>query len=355
MKKIKKLIAKHGARKKLTPERSLEKAIRGIPRITNETVAEHREEVLGSARKYIYPLQHSPHRVIIVSATITAAALITFFTYSLLALYRFQSSSTFIYRVAQVIPFPVAKAGSSYVSYESYLFELRHYIHYYQTQQKVDFKSDSGQRQLKEFRQQALDGVIQDAYVKRLAKEHKISVSNREVNDQVALIQAQNRLGDNPKAFSDVLKEFWGWSLDDFKRELRQQMLAQKVVATLDTKAQQRAKTVHDQLVAGADFGDLAMKNSDDHTTGPDGGRYGFAITRTNRDVPPAVLNEMFRLKAGETSDVINAGSSLEIVKVFETNGTEVQAGHIGFAFQPLSTYVDPVQKQSPAHKYIAP
>ena len=132
-------------------------------------------------------------------------------------------------------------------------------------------------------------------------------------------------------------------------------MLAQKVVATLDTKAQQRAKTVHDQLVAGADFGDLAMKNSDDHTTGPDGGRYGFAITRTNRDVPPAVLNEMFRLKAGETSDVINAGSSLEIVKVFETNGTEVQAGHIGFAFQPLSTYVDPVQKQSPAHKYIAP
>ncbi len=33
-----------------------------MPRITTETIAAHREEVIGKARKYIYPLQHSKNR-----------------------------------------------------------------------------------------------------------------------------------------------------------------------------------------------------------------------------------------------------------------------------------------------------
>ncbi len=352
--KIKKIFTKRPKQLK-SAERSLEQAIRGIPRITNETVAEHREEVLSAARKYIYPLQHSAHRVVVISTTITVAAIVAFFTYCLLSLYRFQSTSTFIYRVAQVIPFPVAKAGSSYVSYESYLFELRHYIHYYQTQQKVDFSSESGQRQLKEFRQRALNGVIDDAYVKRLAKQHKVSVSSQEVNDQVAFIQAQNRLGDNPKVFSDVLKEFWGWSIDDFKRELKQQMLAQKVVSALDTGAHDRANNVLAQLKQGGDFAKIAGDNSDDKATAVNGGDYGMTITKTNRDLPAAVVNQLFKMKPGEVSDVINAGNSLEIVQLTDTNGTEVHARHIGFAFKGLDQYVKPLEKKDSPQKFIAP
>jgi hypothetical protein len=352
--KIKKIFAKRPRRGK-NPERSLEQAIRGIPRITNETVAEHREEVLSSARKYIYPLQHSAHRVVVISSTITVAAVIAFFTYCLLSLYRFQSTSTFIYRVAQVIPFPVAKAGPAYVSYESYLFELRHYIHYYQTQQKVDFSSESGQRQLKEFRQRALNGVIDDAYVKRLAKQNKVTITNQEVNDQVAFIQAQNRLGDNPKVFNDVLKEFWGWSLDDFKRELKQQLLAQKVVSALDTGTHDRANAILAQLRQGGDFAKLAGDNSDDKNTAANGGDYGIAITKTNRDIPAAVVNQLFKMKSGEISEVINAGGSLEIVKVQDNNGTEVHASHIGFAFKGLDQYIKPLEQKDSPQKFIAP
>jgi len=64
--KIKKLLAKRPLRRRgaAEPERSLEEAISNLPRITNETIAEHREEVLSSARKYIYPLQHSLQRIV---------------------------------------------------------------------------------------------------------------------------------------------------------------------------------------------------------------------------------------------------------------------------------------------------
>ena len=53
----------------------------------------------------------------------------------------FQSTSGFIYDVSLVVPFPVAKAGPNWVSYESYLFELRRNMHYYQTQQQANMGS----------------------------------------------------------------------------------------------------------------------------------------------------------------------------------------------------------------------
>jgi hypothetical protein len=340
--------------RKKDSEESLQQAIQGIPRITNETVAEHREEVLSSARKYIYPLQHSAHRVVIISVSLLTVVIVAFFAYCLLALYRFHDSSTFLYRVTQVIPFPVAKAGPRYVAYENYLFELRHYVHYYQTQQRVDFNSESGRQQLAEFRKRAMDIVVNDAYVKQVADQHDISVSDREVDDAIRLVRNQNRLGSNNQVFEDVLKEFWGWSLSDFKRELRQQMLAQKVVSTLDTATQARAKEAIGRLRAGEDFAAVAKQYSDDAATRDAGGDYGFAIGQSDRDLPPQVIDALFRLKAGETSDVINTGTSLEIVRVKDISGDKVHASHIVFAFKPITTYIDPLRDKSKPRYFIS-
>ncbi len=352
--RIKNVLAKRPRRKgKRAPEKTLEQAIRGIPRITNETVAEHREEVLSSARKYIYPLQHSAHRVVVISSALIVTVVVAFFSYSLLALYKFHSTSTFIYRVTQVIPFPVAKAGSNYVSYESYLFELRHYIHYYQTQQKVDFTSESGKRQLEDYSKSALNSVINDAYVKQLARQHKITVTNQEVNDEIAIIRAQNRLGDSTKVFADVLKEFWGWSVDDFHRELAQQLLDQKVVSKLDTDTHQRAADVLAKLQSGGNFVQLAAQYSDDKSTSANGGDYGMDITQTNRQIPAVVVAQLFKMKSGEVSGIIDAGSSLEIVQLHDINGTTVHAAHIGFAFKNITTYTDPLMQKTKPHKYL--
>ena len=132
-----------------------------------------------------------------------------------------------------MVPFPVARAGSSFVSYESYLFEVRHYTHYYESQLKLDFRTPDGKQQLAAFKKQALDKVINDAYVKKLARKYRVGVSEQQVNDQITILRAQNRLGNNDKVFEDVLKDYWGWSVDDFKRSLRDQILAQTGVSNL--------------------------------------------------------------------------------------------------------------------------
>ena len=122
-----------------------------VPVITSKTVPEHRDEVLSGARKYIYPLQHSKHRIVVITIGILLASIIIFVSYVTLALYSLQSTSTFIYKVTQIFPFPIARVGRDFVSYENYLFELRRYKHYYENQQKLDFNSDSGRQQLAEY------------------------------------------------------------------------------------------------------------------------------------------------------------------------------------------------------------
>lgn len=337
-------------KKKASPD-DIERS--GLPRITNETVAEHREEVLASARKYIYPLQHSRHRIVIISLSLFIIAVVVFFSYTLLALYRFHANSTFIYRVTQVIPFPIAKAGPSFVSYENYLFELRRYMHYYTTQQKLDFENKADQGQLIDYQKRALEGVIDDAYVKQLAKEHNVSVSRGDINDQISLLKGQSRLGGSDQVFEDVLREFWDWSVDDFRRELQQQLLAQKVVSKLDTKTHTEAEAALAKLQSGTDFAELAKQVSEDEATKAAGGDFGLPIEMSNRDIQPKVLEALFKLQPNETSGIIETPLGLEIVKVYENNNGKLKASHIFFAFESIDTYLKPVKKENPPSRYI--
>jgi len=326
----------------------------GMPRITNETVAVHREEVLSSARKYIYPLEHSKHRIVVISISLFIVMIVGFFSYSTLALYRFQTNSTFIYRVSQVIPFPVARTGGSFVSYENYLFELRHYMHYYENQQQLDFKSEAGRKQLAEYKRRALKKVIDDAYIKQLAKKNGVNVSNQEVEDQLTIVRSQNRLGNSKSMFEDVLKEFWGWSVDDFKRSLRQQLLTQKVLARLDTDTKTRAETALGELRSGADFAQVAKKYSDDQATKDNRGEFTFIVNQANPDLTAQTTEKLFKLDPGQTSDIVNIGYALEIVKTIEKTGDRVRGAHILFNFKDINTYINNLKENQKARTYIS-
>ena len=351
--KFKQLLAKRPRRKKPS-DPTLEEAIHNIPRITNETVAEHREEVLSGARKFIYPLQHSMHRVVVVSVGIFIVLFVSFVAYSLLALYRFDTTSTFMYRVTQVVPFPIAKAGPDFVAYENYLFELRHYMHYYQTQQQVDFSSDAGKEQLDAFREQALQSVVNDAYIKQLARQYGVTVSDQELQQQVNLLRSQNRLGGSDEVFEDVLREFWDWSIGDFERKLHQQMLAQKVVSALDTETHERAEQVLSELEAGGDFAALAEQHSDDETTAQNGGDYGFPIERTHRDLPPQVIDTLFNMQPGEVSGIVETPRGLDILQVKEVDGSSIRASHIFFAFKDIDEFIDPIREENTQRVFIS-
>ncbi len=349
MKKVLRKIKEKRAHKK----QSAADAASQAPRITNETVAEHREEVLSSARKYIYPLQHSKHKIVLTTLSLFFVAFVAFFSFTLISLYKVKSHTSFIYGVTQVVPFPVARAGDNFVAYENYLFELRHYIHYYQNQQKLDFNSESGQQQLAEFKKRALDKVVNDAYVKQLAKQYKVSVSDKEVADEIQIVRTQNRLGESDKVFEDVLKEYWGWSVSDFQRSLKQQLLAQKLLPKLDESVAKKAAAAKAELSGGADFAAVAKKYSEDPASKDNGGEYPTVIDRSNREITAQASSILFSLQPGQVSDVINSGYSLEIVKNVEAQGDKIRAAHIVVNYQDISSYLNDYKDQHKASLYI--
>lgn len=339
----------------LATEEKVSEAIKAAPRITNETVIEHREAILSGARRFIYPLQHSKHSIVRTSSSILGVALIIFLVYTGLALYRYQGTSGFVYGVVKVLPLPVAKAGSSWISYESYLFELRRNMHYYQTQQAADFSTKEGKSQLTALKTQAMKQVILNSYVDQLASENRVSVSNLEVDNLVTLLRNQNRLGSitSPKVFEDVLNEFWGWSQADFKRELKMQLLQQAVVTKLDTVSSSKAAAALKQLNAGADFATVAAQASDDAATKSNGGQYPSVISVNDPNLSPVITSELFKLKAGKYSSVIPAGYTLEILKSITNDKTTVTGAHIQFNLQSINAYVGPYSQKYPSSQYI--
>ncbi len=95
-----------------------------LPRITNDTVSKHREEVLSGAKKYIYPLRHSRHRVVIITVSLLVVLFIGFATYTLVNLYKLNNTSAFMYQITKVVPLPVGRIGKTLVGYDDYLFEI---------------------------------------------------------------------------------------------------------------------------------------------------------------------------------------------------------------------------------------
>lgn len=324
-----------------------------LPYITNETVAEHREEVLSGARKYIYPLQHSRHKIVWLSVAVTLVALITFITFSLLSLYRFQSTSTLTYRITQAVPFPIARANGRFVSYESYLFELRRNVHYYENQQKINFASDEGATLKEELKKQALEQAVNDAYVKSLAEENNVSVSTAELEKEIDLMIKQDRLGNDSRMLEDVLRDYWGWNMNDFKRLFRQQMLARKVASKVDTDAHDKAKSALEELKSGKEFSEVVNKYSDDELSKDQGGDYGSEITMASRDIPARVTDVIFSQKPDSVSEIIEADSTLEIVKTISINDGKAKAAHIQINLKPIDERISELRKTSPPRLFV--
>lgn len=322
-------------------------------RITDETIIEHREAVLSGARKYIYPLSFSRHKIVITTITLVVAAMIGFTTYMVVNLYKFQSTSAFMYQVTKILPLPIARIGGTFVAYENYLFELRHYIHYFETQQGIDFTSEQGEAQLNEQKKKSLENVVNFAYIKRIAAEKGISVSGEEVDTQIELLKNQNKLGNDNEVFEDVLKNFWGWSVNDFRRSIYQELLTGKVLKALDTQTLNDAEQALAELQAGAAFADVAKKYSEDLATKDNGGELGYLVSRSNSDIPIQTIDALFKLDAGGVSDIIDIGYGLEIVKNLGYEGEKVRAARIFFAFPDISTYLDDYKAEQPAQVFI--
>ncbi len=315
-------------------------------RITNETVAEHRERVLAGGRKFKYPLQYTKHRLLIITVALVIAVMLLFSGFCFWQLYGVQSTDRFMYRLTEVVPLPVAKVDGEWVRYSDYLLRLRSAVHYLSTKEAVNFSSDDGRRQLDYQKRLAMDKAIENTLVKHLAATNDISVSQQEVDDFVRQQISSYKLGVTEDVYRQVIRDYYDWSFEEYKDSVKQQILRQRVMAKLDDAARLKMGSILKRIEAGGDFSVIAKADSEDILTKNQGGDWGM-LTKGSDD-PSGLIAAAATLKPNQVSKIIEGVDGFYIVKLLEKRDTgDLHIARIFISYKVLDKKIAELRKEN--------
>lgn len=322
-----------------------------LPRITNDKLAAYREQVIAKGKRYKYPMQQTKNRTLMLSVLVALVLLAGVTTFTWWQLYRAQNTSSFVYRITQILPLPVASVDGTTVAYEDYLLELRSALHYLTSIESVNLTSDSGKRQLAFQKRQAMDKVLQQAYAQKLAREKNISVSEAEANEYIKSQIEHNTIGATEQDFRAVIKEYYDWDFEEYRHSIKAQLLKRKVVAMVDDQARARAEEVLKKARSGDDFAKLAMRYSSDESTKANGGEVGFV--RMSDPDPDGLVNAAAALEKGKVSDIIIGSNGLYIVKNIEERDEAVRFARILIPFSAFNDRFSELRDAGKIKEYI--
>lgn len=305
-------------------------------RITNDTLAEHRERVLAGGRKFKYPVQYQRHKLVINAIIIGVAALIFLVVSLWYLLYSAQNTGEFTYRVTKIVPVPVAVIDGEPVRYSDYLMKYRSGEHYLVEKEQIDTKTPDGKNQLAYIKSQALNDAIADAYAHKLAEQLDIQVTNADLE---AFLKQQRQSSDGEvteATYNAVILDYYGWSPEEYREAMASKLLRQKVAYAVDEAAQKLATTIETKVTSGTtNLGAIANELN----TQQEGSVQYVAPTwvpKDNQDGGLAAAAQ--KLEKGQISTAIKptSGNGYYYVKLVDSNESQVQYEYI---YVPLKEF----------------
>lgn len=307
-------------------------------RITNDTVAEHRERVLAGGRKFKYPIQYARHKLIIVTIVISLLALIVIAALGWWQLYPAQNTSTFMYRVTRVIPVPVAVVDGSAVRYSDYLMRYKSAEYYLRTKERAELTSEDGVRQLNHYKQRSMEDAVADTYAARLAKDLDVKVTDQELD---TFLSAQRKLVDgevSQRTYDAVVRDYYDWSPEEYRDVMRAKLLRQKVSYAVDETAKKQIDTIR-EVVAGKKETPLTTI-ADEVKSRAASASYGASgwVPHANQD--GGLAQVAVALEKGQESQVVTstAGDGYYIIRLIDKNEKQVNYEYIKV---PLSEFAN--------------
>ena len=331
MKKLPKINLKKNRRPSNDPKRTIPS------RITNETVAEHRERILAGGRRFKYPMQYGRARLVRNALIFGFFGIIIIVLLGLQQLYLAQNTSTFMYRITQVLPLPVAKIDGQSVPYSDYLMYYNSSAHYLRQAEQVDFTSKDGKRQQDYIKRESLDNAEADALALKLANEQDISVTHKQVDD---FINSQRDTANGRislETYNASTLDVLGWTPLEYRRVFTNKILRREVSFAVDDTAKSKAVTAaklirqEDVVNLEAIAGQLGGEGNAKSIVGTSG-----FVPKENRDGGLAAAAAT--LTKGQVSDVIKAttGDGYYFVKLIDSNDTQVSYQYLQI---PLTTF----------------
>ena len=220
-------------------------------RITNDTVAQHREKVLAAGRKHKYPIQYTKRRLVWITMFVSVAILAIFVGLGWAQLYLWKDTSDITYRITKILPLPVANIDGENANYSDYLLYHRSSLAVLQTQGQSDQKD-----KVKFYQNQSINKALEVAYAKRLARENNITVDDNKVQDLIKKQQESSKLSQS--AYESVVKDNLHWSMDELKIAMKYTLLKQEVSFKIDKTADDLVSTIQNKVKSGKSLKDIA-------------------------------------------------------------------------------------------------
>lgn len=206
-------------------------------RITNETVAEHREKILAGGRKFKYPHQYVRHKLVINAILISFAVLILAAVAGWWQLYKAQDTSEFMYRVARVLPLPVASVDGQSAQYSDYLMRYRSHELYLRRTGQIGLNASDDKKQLDFFKRRVLDGLEKDVYAEKLAHAQGVTISNEDVDKVIDAGRNTVTGRISQEVYDASTRDTFGYSPDEYRHIIRQSLLREAVTYKIDKSA----------------------------------------------------------------------------------------------------------------------
>lgn len=334
--------------KKITVPRKKAKKPQAPSRITNETVAEHRERILAGGRRFKYPVQYARHRLVINAIVISLVVLVLLVAIVWQQLYIGQNTSNFFYRVTRFIPVPVASVDGQMVRYSDYLLYLNGSAYHLQRNDQIDFSTENGKAQLDHIKRQSINGAEADAYAMKLAKELGVTVEEKEIDEIIE--QDRASYGNiSEEVYNASALSVLGWSTSEYRHVIYNKLLRFKVEYMIDKGANKVQAKVADALKKDpdADFDKLSKNINSQHSGSTIVGRSGL-VPYNNSD--GGLSDAAAKLKKDQVSDVIksNSGDGYYFIRLLEDTGSQLSYSYI---YIPLSEFDDRLAKLRDAKK----
>lgn len=337
--------------KYLKRKKKLEVEGRVHERITNDTVAEHREKILAGGRKYKYPRQYQKHRLVIVSIGVVIAALVLLAVVSWQQLYVAQNASGVLYRVTQIVPISVASVNGEPVRYSDYLMRYRSSLYYYQHYNSMNENSTDGKRQAEYIKRQELTSSERFTFARQIARQKKVKVSNKDID---ALIDADIKAQDvSLQAFEkSVLRSYYDWSLGEYRQIVRDRINLKEISFIIDTNAKSRINSIRRSATSGADFGTLAKEQSDDEVAIKSNGGDVGAMSVENVDAD-GLIAAAVNMEPNQVSDIIRGTNAYYIIKLISKTTDTVHYHRIRVELTEFENRFKKLQSDGKIKEYI--
>lgn len=341
-------------KKKILKKFSRNKQPEAPVRITNETVAEHRERILAGGRRFKYPIQYARHRLVFNAVILIIITVILIVAVSWWQLYKVQNTGTFFYRVAKTLPLPVASVDGESVKYGDYLMRYRSQEHWLREKGQVELTNKDGQRQLEFIKRGVINGVEADAYAAKLARNLDITVTEAEIDSDVdrSLETANGRI--SQELYDASTLDTFGYTRDEYRLIIRQSLIRQKVAYTIDTQATQKSQKVQGLLkTASPDFSAIAKQAGGTGDAQVAVGASGL-VRKNNQD--GGLSAAALKLKVGEISSAVQSttGDGYYFVRLLSLTSTQLSYEYIRVPLTKFSEQLAQLKKDGKIIEYIS-